>query len=189
MDMAGGVPARGSGEHSELVSLLPALRAFARTFHRHPSDADDLVQQTLTKAITHADKFQPGTNMKSWLFTIMRNECYSAARSTKRRLALAPLPVEATVTGTHSQEWTVRASEMAKAIDALPAAQREAIVLVGMLGFSYDEAADICDCAIGTIKSRLNRARGHLAEHFAEEGTADVRGFSEHVLRIGSSGT
>ena len=59
---------------------------------------------------------------------------------------------------------------MAKAIDALPAAQREAIVLVGMLGFSYDEAADICDCAIGTIKSRLNRARGHLAEHFAEEG-------------------
>ena len=91
--MAGGVPARGSGEHSELVSLLPALRAFAERFTDTPPMRNDLVQQTLTKAITHADKFQPGTNMKSWLFTIMRNECYSAARSTKRRLALAPLPV------------------------------------------------------------------------------------------------
>lgn len=187
--MASAVQARSSGEHSELVSLLPALRAFARTFHRHPSDADDLVQETLTKAIRHADKFTPGTNMKSWLFTIMRNECYSAARTMKRRIAGAPLPIEVTITGTHSQEWAVRASEMAKAIDALPPTQREAIVLVGMLGFSYDEAADICGCAIGTIKSRLNRARAHLAEHFAEEGTADVKGFSEHVLRVGSSGT
>ncbi len=183
--MAGAVQSRGSDEHSELVSLLPALRAFARTFHRHPSDADDLVQETLTKAIRHADKFTHGTNMKSWLFTIMRNECYSAARSAKRRLAGSPPPIAQSITGTHNQEWAIRASEMARAIDGLPPTQREAIVLVGMLGFSYDEAADICDCAIGTIKSRLNRARAHLAEHFDEESAADVEGFSEHMLQVG----
>ena len=184
--MAGAVQARCSDEHLELVSLLPALRAFARTFHRHPSDADDLVQETLAKAVRDSYEFTAGTNIKLWLFKIMRNECYSAARTADRQIAGAPLPIETTITGTHSREWTVRASEMAKAIEALPPAQREAIVLVAMLGFTHDEAAEICNCAIGAIESRIHRARAHLAEHFAEEGTADVRGFSERVLRIGS---
>lgn len=184
--MAGAVQARCSDEHLKLVSLLPALRAFARTFHRHPSDADDLVQETLTKAVRRSATYTPGTKVKLWLFKIMRNECNSAARTTSRRIAAATLPSEKRITGTHSRDRAVRASEMAKAIDALPPAQREAIVLVGMLGFTYEEAAEICHCAIGAIESRIHSARAHLAEHFAEAGTADVRGFPERVLRIGS---
>jgi RNA polymerase sigma-70 factor (ECF subfamily) len=155
-------------ERSEFVTLIPALRAFARTLSRDGSDADDLVQETLMKGIANINRFQPGTNMKSWLFTIMRNTFYTRVKKANRegpglldcassRPAIAP-----------SQEWSLHSQEMAHAIEALPDDQRQVIVLIGVLGTSYDEAASICGCAIGTIKSRLSRARSRLLETLGE---------------------
>lgn len=152
----------------EIVRLMPALRAFARTFHRDPVDADDLVQETLAKGIANLDKFRPGTSMKSWLFTIMRNTfCTRFAAYKREQPGLADcvstrLSVEA------SQDWSVRSSEVKTAIERLPAPQREVIVLIGMLGVSYEETASICGCAIGTVKSRLNRARATLLVQLGE---------------------
>lgn len=149
---------------TELVELIPALRAFARTFCHNPSDADDLVQETLLKGIAHIDQFEPGTRMKSWLFTIMRNTFYTRARIANRESPAAADCVSTRPTMQPSQEWAVRGQEMARAIYSLPDEQREVLILISMLGISYLDAAEICDCAVGTIKSRLNRARQRLLE-------------------------
>jgi len=159
----------GSKENDvAIVDLIPALRAFARTFCAQQSDADDLVQETLAKAIANIDKFEPGTRMKSWLFTIMRNTFYTRIKAYQREApglmdcASGRQAVEST------QEWSVRCKEVYAAINKLPRRQREVLVLIGVLGVSYDEAADICGCAIGTVKSRLNRARVGLLEYLGE---------------------
>jgi RNA polymerase sigma-70 factor (ECF subfamily) len=155
-------------DDNEIVQLIPALRAFARTFYRDPVDADDLVQETLTKGIANIDKFKPGTRMKSWLFTIMRNTfCTRFAAYKKEQPGLAEcvstrLSVEA------PQDWSVRGNEVKAAIERLPIPQREVIVLIGMLGVSYEETAAICGCAVGTVKSRLNRARTTLLIQLGE---------------------
>ena len=154
---------------SEMVALIPALRAFARTFCPDASDADDLVQETLMKGIANIGQYQPGTRLKSWLFTIMRNTFYTRAKLRKREApggadCVSSLPVaEAT------QEWSIRGTEIEVAINALPPQQREVLILIGVLGISYEESARICDCAIGTIKSRLNRARCTLLELLGEK--------------------
>lgn len=151
-----------------IVDLIPALRAFARTFCRIPDDADELVQETLTKGLANIDKFEPGTRMKSWLFTIMRNTYYTrikvAAREAPGLLGCASVrPIsEAT------QEWTIQGKEVHAAIQKLPEHQREVLMLIGVLGVSYEETADICGCAVGTVKSRLNRARANLLELLGE---------------------
>ncbi|MER9140481.1 sigma-70 family RNA polymerase sigma factor [Mesorhizobium sp. M0830] len=151
-----------------IVDLIPALRAFARTLCRIPDDADDLVQETLTKGLANMDKFEPGTRMKSWLFTIMRNTYYThvkfAAREAPGLLDCASSrPVsEAT------QEWTVQSKEVHGAIQRLPEHQREVLMLIGVLGVSYEETAEICGCAVGTVKSRLNRARANALEFLGE---------------------
>lgn len=155
-------------DDNEIVQMIPALRAFARTFYRDPVDADDLVQETLTKGIANIDKFKPGTRMKSWLFTIMRNTFCTRFAGYRREqpglteCASSRLSVEA------PQEWSVRSGEVKAAVESLPAPQREVIVLIGMLGVSYEEAASICGCAIGTVKSRLNRARATLLIQLGE---------------------
>jgi RNA polymerase sigma factor (sigma-70 family) len=149
--------------HGEVVELIPALRAFARSFCRNQEDADDLVQETLTKAIANLDRFTAGTRLKSWLFTIMRNTFYTRIKVAKREApgltgCVSEQPLEPA-----SQEWTQRSYEVARAIDCLPEEQRQVIVLVCMIGISYEEAATVCGCGIGTIKSRINRARTKLA--------------------------
>ena len=155
-------------DDTEIVELIPALRAFARTFYRNAADADDLVQETLTKGIANIDKFTPGTRMKSWLFTIMRNTFCTRRLMRKREqpglsdCVAGRLAVEA------PQLWSVRGTEVKAAIERLPETQREVIVLIGMLGVSYEETAEICGCAIGTIKSRLNRARTALLIELGE---------------------
>lgn len=152
-----------------MVALIPALRAFARTFCRSPSDADDLVQETLTKAIANLHRFQPGTRLKSWLFTIMRNTFLSGVAKSRRETT--GVEVEEAGTGPEApQEWSQQVREVRAAIGRLPQAQREVLVLVGMLGVSYDEAARICDCAVGTVKSRLSRARSALLVELGENG-------------------
>lgn len=158
----------------ELVALIPALRAFARSFCPDPSDADDLVQETLAKGIANIHQFQPGTKMKSWLFTIMRNTFYTRIRIYNRECPGAEDCASARPATPPPQEWAVRRHEMMAAIRQLPYEQREVLILIAMLGMSYLDAAEICDCAVGTIKSRLNRARQRLVELAGESEPRDV---------------
>jgi RNA polymerase sigma-70 factor (ECF subfamily) len=158
----------------DMVELIPALRAFARSLCRNTEDADDLVQETLTKAIANVDKFEAGTRLKSWLFTIMRNTFYSRIKVAARESPGALGCVSEQPSAAESQEWTQRSREVARAIDLLPEEQRQVIVLVCMIGISYDEAAEICGCQIGTIKSRINRARTNLADILGDRSSAEA---------------
>jgi len=155
--------------NSEIVELIPALRAFARTFYRDVHDADDLVQETLMKGLAHLHQFEAGTSMKSWLFTIMRNTFYTKVKIAKREAPGAADCVSDKPTISATQEWSARGLEIHNAIQALPEQQREVMMLIGVLGMSYEEAADICNCAMGTIKSRLNRARVRLLAELGEK--------------------
>lgn len=166
-----------SATKEEIVALIPALRAFARTFCKNESDADDLLQETLTKALTKVQQFKPGTRLKSWLFTIMRNTFYTRYRIAQRESPGGADCVAGLVGCLPRQEWTARQRELSNAITRLPHAQREVIMMIGVLGFSYQEAADICGCEVGTIKSRLSRARLRLLEEMGEQSTRTTTQF------------
>lgn len=142
---------------------LPSLRAFAFTLSRNSADADDLVQETLTKAWAHRARFEPGSNLRAWLFTILRNSWYTGAAKRRREVPDEEGRYAASLTSEASQEWTAELTSLRTALNALPPEHREAIVMVGAAGLSYQEAADIAGCAVGTIKSRVNRARHRLA--------------------------
>ena len=157
--------------NKQLLSLIPSLRAFARVLTRNPSEVDDLVQDTLVKAISNIHQFTPGTNLRAWLFTIERNTFYTAHQQ-RRRQAATPLDDNRALSVSPSQEWSVRVSAVQDAVLQLPAEQREALLLVAGAGMTYDEAAAVCQCALGTIKSRINRARHRLEELLEIEGTA-----------------
>jgi RNA polymerase sigma factor (sigma-70 family) len=160
----------------EVVNLIPALRAFARTFFREASDADDLVQETLMKAISKIDSYEHGTRLKSWLFTIMRNTFYNKVVVAKREApGVAECASSKPIVGP-TQEWAIRSREIKEAIDRLPDQQQEVVLLVGLMGTSYKDAAEMCNCNIGTIKSRLNRSRMTL---MAELGEASFSGIFE----------
>lgn len=164
-----------------VLASLPALRAFARTFCRHSSDADDLVQETLVKAFAHFHQFEPGTKLKSWLFTIMRNAHYSRYRIIDREAPGEDECVSARPCMEANQVWSIRSHEVRDAINQLPAEQSEVLVLVAVLGVSYEEAAQICGCAVGTIKSRLNRARTALLGMLGEPSTLSVVESDRHL--------
>jgi RNA polymerase sigma factor (sigma-70 family) len=150
---------------AHMLSLIPALRAFGRSLCRQNEDVDDLVQETLTKALGAMEQFEPGTNLKSWLFTIMRNSFYTAKhKQSRERPGLEDCVSTTDIPCGAAQEWVVLRDEVGRALQALPENQRQAIVLVGVLERSYEEAAHICGCNIGTIKSRVNRARRRLAD-------------------------
>lgn len=157
--------------NSEIVELIPALRAFARTFYQDVNDADDLVQETLMKGLAHLHQFEAGTSMKSWLFTIMRNTFYTKIKIAKREAPGVADCVSAKPKVNASQEWSARGVEIHNAIQRLPKQQREVIMLIGVLGMSYEEAASICNCAMGTVKSRLNRARLRLLAELGEKSS------------------
>jgi RNA polymerase sigma-70 factor (ECF subfamily) len=153
------------GQWREAVtSRIPSLRAFAWSLCRNGADADDLVQETLAKAWTHRAGFEAGTNLRAWLFTILRNSWYSTVARRQREVADEEGRHAARLTSEGAQEWTVELERLRLALDELPPAHREAIVLVGAAGMSYEEAAEIAGCALGTIKSRVNRARTRLAD-------------------------
>lgn len=147
-----------------VTALAPSLRAFAWSLSRNAADADDLVQETLIKAWANREKFEPGTNLRAWLFTILRNSWYSACGKRKREVADEDGKHAGRLTSPAAQVWSVELAELTAALDRLPREHREAIVLVGAAGLSYEEAAQIAGCALGTIKSRVNRARNRLAE-------------------------
>jgi RNA polymerase sigma factor (sigma-70 family) len=158
----------------EIAALIPALRAFARTLVRNPFDADDLVQETLMKGIANSHRFQPGTSLKSWLFTILRNTFYTSIKISNREHPGAAGCVSEECSLLPGQEWSVRGIELREALERLPPDQREVLVMIGVLGISYEEAAQICGCAVGTIKSRLNRARGRMLTYLEAETATDL---------------
>lgn len=145
--------------NNEVIVLLPKLRAYARALTRNHADSDDLVQDTLTKALRHHDRYTEGTKLKAWLFTIMRNTFYTSVKKRVRESPGAQDCVAGSVTVPPIHDTVIEYNEMLAAIDRLPTQYREMLILVVMLGESYENASAICDCAIGTVKSRVNRAR------------------------------
>ncbi|MCB2059509.1 MAG: sigma-70 family RNA polymerase sigma factor [Novosphingobium sp.] len=159
-----------------LLEILPQLRAFARGLCGRRDYADDLVQETMVKAWTSREKFVPGTSMRSWTFTILRNHYISELRRSRRHREIDPETAERVLVAPAEQEGRVHLSDMDAALQKLPPERREAVVLVGAGGFTYEEAAEICDCAIGTIRSRVARGRAELARLLALESDKESAG-------------
>jgi len=147
-----------------LIANIPSLRAFAMSLVGNGSIADDLVQETLTKAWHKSHMFQPGTNLRAWLFTILRNERFSQLRKKRPEVDDEDGALQAGLSEAPAQQANIDIEDLKSALAQLPADQREAVILVGASGFSYEEAAQIAGCATGTVKSRVNRARKKLAE-------------------------
>lgn len=147
----------------ELVEHLGALRAFAVSLTRNQATADDIVQDTLVKAWTNINSFEPGSNMRAWLFTILRNTYYSLHRKRKREVEDVDGAHTESLAQKPSHDGRLNMRDFYDAFDQLNDEQREALVLVGAGGFSYEEAAKMCGVKTGTIKSRVNRARARLA--------------------------
>jgi RNA polymerase sigma-70 factor (ECF subfamily) len=152
---------------------VPSLRAFAISLCGNVDRADDLVQETMLRALANIGSFQPGTNTSAWLFTILRNLFRSEYRKRRREVEDADGSYADTLKSQPEQNSRVEFEEFRVALAKLPPDQREALILVGASGFSYEEAAEICGCAVGTIKSRVNRARGRLADLLAIESAED----------------
>ena len=168
-------PARDALFKRELVTLIPHLRAFARTLTGDPTAADDLAQDAMMKAWDARASFQLGTNMKAWTFMILRNQFYSEKRRSWRQSQLDQEAAERTLVAVDDPEAPVALDELRLGLAMLPAEQREALILVGAGGFAYEEAADICGCAVGTVKSRVSRARRAL-QAILEAGASDRDG-------------
>lgn len=147
---------------ADLQVLIPFLRAFARSLCRNPDLAEDLAQDTLLKAWRSRSSYAPGTNLKAWLFTILRNEFYSNRRRAWRQVAWDQEKAEQRPDLEERQQWSSELSDTVRALYCLADEQREALILVAAGGFSYEEAAEICQCPVGTVKSRVCRARNSL---------------------------
>jgi RNA polymerase sigma-70 factor (ECF subfamily) len=156
-----------------MLAAVPSLRAFAISLSGNIDRADDLVQETLLRAIANIDSFQPGTNMSAWMFTILRNLFRSEYRKRRREVEDTDGSYAESLKSQPEQNSRLEFQEFRAALAKLPPDQREALILVGASGFSYEEAASICDCAVGTIKSRVNRARTRLADLLSIEGAED----------------
>jgi RNA polymerase sigma-70 factor (ECF subfamily) len=157
----------------DILKTVPSLRAFAVSLAGNVDRADDLVQETLLRALANIDSFKVGTNLSAWLFTILRNQFRSEYRKRRREVEDADGKYSERLKVQPEQVSKVEFGELRKALSELPDDQREALVLVGASGFSYEEAAAICGCAVGTIKSRVNRARNRLADLMAISGAED----------------
>ena len=151
----------------ELVAAIPNMRAFAISLCGNRDRADDLVQEALVKAWNHLESFEEGTNLKAWLFTILRNAYFSELRKTKREVADSEGQLAAKLSVPAEQHGHLDLADLNDALAKLPADQREALILIGAEGFSYEDAATISGCAVGTVKSRVNRARAKLHELMA----------------------
>ena len=156
-----------------VLGAVPSLRAFAISLCGNVDRADDLVQETMLRALANIDSFQPGTNMSAWLFTILRNHFRSEYRKRRREVEDTDGHYADSLKSQPEQHGKIELREFRDALAQLPADQREALILVGASGFSYEEAAHICGCAVGTIKSRVNRARTRLAELLSIDGVDD----------------
>jgi RNA polymerase sigma-70 factor (ECF subfamily) len=168
----------------DLLTTIPSLRAFARSLGASPDRADDLVQESLIKAWANRGSFVAGTNLKTWLFTILRNTAYSEYRKRRREVEDSDGSYAATLITEPGQIAHLDMEDFRSALDLVPSEQREALILVGASGFSYEEAAEICGCAVGTIKSRVNRARQRLAAILGlQEGASEEAKKDSAALR------
>lgn len=167
---------KNTDPRDELVDHLPALRAFALSLTRNGATADDMVQDTVVKAWTNIDKFQQGTNMRAWLFTILRNTFYSSRRKLNREVSDGEGIFTESLAVKPSHDGHMQMTDFKKAFAKLPDEQREALILVGAIGFAYEEAAQTCGVAVGTIKSRVNRGRKRLAEllHLSDDEALEL---------------
>lgn len=155
----------------QLLALLPSLRAFARGLCRHREMADDLAQDTMMRAWAARASYSQGSNFRAWMFMIMRNQFYTTLRKNSRMTSLDPEVAERVLVVAPAQHNGINVDDVAKALQKLPAEQREVLLLVGASGVSYEEAAEIIGCAMGTVKSRLARGRAALASLI--DGPAD----------------
>lgn len=172
----------------DLVALIPQLRAFSRLLCRRKPLAEDLAQEALAKAWLARDRFQPGTNMKAWLFTILRNTFYTQMRRGWRESCWDAGKGEAIPAPAGEQEWSMDLSDTARALDQLPDNQREAILLVGVAGLTYDDAGCVSRVPAGTIKSRVARGRASLlnildgSSPLPQRAIARAHHASDHIL-------
>ena len=155
----------------QLVALLPSLRAFARGLCGHREMADDLAQDTMMRAWAARASYTQGTNFRAWMFMIMRNQFYTTIRKNSRTTSLDPEVAERVLVVAPAQQNGINVDDVAKALQKLPAEQREVLLLIGANGLSYEEAAKVIGCAMGTVKSRLARGRTALAAMI--DGPAD----------------
>ena len=151
-----------AGLQQQVVALLPDLRGFARFLARDPVAADDLVQDAVLRAFKALDQFQPGTNLKAWLFTILRNQFYEQRRRARRETAVMAEFAETDTPVTSNQYERSEVADLQVLIFRLPPLLREALILIGAQGLTHEEAAAICSVPVGTMKARLSRARAQL---------------------------
>lgn len=163
-----------SSLRDEMLAAIPHLRAFAISLSGNGDRADDLVQETLLRALANIDSFQPGSNMPAWLFTILRNFFRSEYRKRRREVEDADGSYAKTLKTLPTQTAQLEFEEFRVALTKLPADQRDALMLVAASGFSYEDAAKICNCAVGTIKSRVFRARCKLSELLGFDGSSSL---------------
>ncbi len=159
---------------ADLIAVIPNLRAFAVSLCGNPDRADDLVQETLVKAWSNLGSFVEGTNLPAWLFTILRNIYYSEYRKRRREVADSDGAIAAKLATAPAQNGHMDLLDFRAALQQLPTDQREALILIGASGLSYEEAAQICGCAVGTMKSRVNRARNRLSELLSIHSSSEL---------------
>ena len=170
--------------NSRLDQMSSLLHSFAYNLTKNVEDARDLFQETAYRALTNKEKFRPGTNFKAWLFTILRNTYFSETRKRRREVSVDDDAIHARLSVHPEQQGAADLSDFKKALLELGDDQREALILVGAEGFSYEEAAEIAGCAIGTVKSRVNRARARLSEILDVKDGADYGPDSASVAAI-----
>jgi RNA polymerase sigma factor (sigma-70 family) len=188
--LGGPAPAFRAG----VLATLPRLRAFAISLTGNPDRADDLVQETIMRAWEKSETFTLGTCLEAWLFTILRNVFYTEQRRRSREVSDSEGNYAARLVAPAEQIGRLDLQDLSAALGCLPVEQREVLILVGAQGLSYEEAAAICGCAVGTIKSRINRARARLADllgyeagDFAAE-VLDGRGFANGTRAFAAGG-
>jgi RNA polymerase sigma-70 factor (ECF subfamily) len=152
---------------SAIVAIIPQLRAFARSLCRDATEAEDLAQEAVARAWLNRGRFEMGTNIKAWAFMILRNQFYSDKRRSWRNVPLDPDVAAQTLVAVDSPSGNLELDELRRAMSMIPDEQREALILIGAGGLSYEEASEICGVAIGTMKSRVSRARDRLALIYA----------------------
>lgn len=172
----------------EIITHLPALRAFAVSLTRDGAAADDLVQDSIVKAWKNLDRFQPGTNLRAWLFTILRNTFYSDRRKARREVSDGDGLLASQLAEKPRHDGSLAFTDFMRAFSQLPDEQREALILVGASGFTYEEVAETTGVAIGTVKSRVNRARGRLAELLSLQPGEQIEMTDKATLSVLSSG-
>jgi RNA polymerase sigma-70 factor, ECF subfamily len=172
-----------------LIALIPQLRAFSRMMCGRRAIAEDMAQEALAKAWRARDRFEPGTNLKAWLFTILRNEYYSHTRRAWRETHWDEVVGERVAAPPDEQEWAMELSDTARALGGLQQGQREALILVGAAGLSYADAAKVCGAPVGTMKSRVARGRAALTSTLIGEKPIPSRSLvrtvdtTEHILK------